>query len=127
MLDCHSSDLGSIPNIGVVKEPMNKKQYETHLQDVDEKRTINVQKQKTVVIEYHHRPNEVGPRSTYTGLPIWVGKTMAEASFGKEHAEAVAYCWMFEPFDYSQARVVVTGRILKKLKFSTSLAEQVKA
>lgn len=106
---------------------MNKNQYETHLRDVDEKREIKIPKQKTVVIEFHHRPNEVGPRSKYTGLPIWVGRTKAEASNGNKFAEAEAFCWTFEPYDYSQARVVVAGRILKKMKLPTSLAEQVKA
>jgi hypothetical protein len=112
----------------VVKEPMNKEQYETHLQDVDEKREIKIPStQKTLVIHFHHRPNEVGPRSTYTGLPIWVGRTKAEANgVGLNFVEAEAFCWTLEPFDYSQARVVVAGRILKKLKLPTSLTEQVK-
>lgn len=105
----------------------NKRQYETSLRDLDEKRTLKVPRLKTLVIEYHHRPNHVGPRSTYTGLPIWVGYTKAEASDGKNFAEAEAKCWTDEPFDYSQARVVVTGRILKQLKLSTAWAEQVKA
>jgi len=99
--------------------------YDAILQDKDEKRVIETSGHK-MVIEYHHRPNHVGPRSTYTGLPIWVGYTKAEASDGKSFAEDEAKCWTDEPFNYSQARIVVTGRLLKKLNLPTSLAEQIK-
>ena len=104
---------------------MKEKKYESVLEDTDEKRTIKTQDGKELVIEYHHRPNVVGKRSIHTGLPIWIGHTKAEAN-GKElkFAEAEAKCWTNEVYDYNQARVVVTGRILKKLNLPTELAEQ---
>ena len=80
-----------------------------------------------LVIEYHHQPNVVGPRSDYTGLPIWVGKTTAKTSVnGGTAIETIAYCWLREPFTYSRGRVVSTGRLLKELEYPTYLAKQVK-
>lgn len=104
----------------------NEKMYESNLKDLKEERSIST-KDKKIDIKYKHYPNIVGPRSEYHGVPIWVGKTDAEAFIdGKQVATAEARCWMYEPFNYAQARVVVTGRILKKLNLPTLLAEQVK-
>jgi hypothetical protein len=97
-----------------------------------EERDIKLESGKTLNIKYTHHPNIVGPRSKYTGLPIWVGKTEAlgrlvdqndKPGFAKS---SEAFCWLQEPYDYSQARVVTTGRLLKAFNQSTKLADQVK-
>lgn len=103
-----------------------KKIYEQNLKSKKEERTIDDGKHKFVV-EYNHYPNAVGPRSKYTGLPIWVGKTIARGPYADDQAkEVVAKCWTDEPFDYDQARFIATGRLLKALGLPTSLADQVK-
>lgn len=99
----------------------NKEIYEENLKDLKEVRKIEVDG-KEIEIQYRHKPNVVGKRSKFTGLPIWVGYTEAECN-GKK---AQAKCWVGEPYTYSQARVVVTGRILKQMKLPTELAEQVR-
>lgn len=96
--------------------------YEANLRDLQEERKIHTTENE-IIIRYEHQPNSVGPRSEYTGLPVWVGRTLAEAFVnGKSVARVEAKCWMYEPFNYSQARIVSTGRILKKLKLPTDLA-----
>lgn len=98
-----------------------KQNYEANLRDLQEERKVHTS-DKDIVIKYDHRPNEV-KRSIYSGLPVWIGKTTAEAFVnGKSIATAEAKCWENEAFSYSQARVVVTGRLLKKLKLPTDLA-----
>ena len=105
---------------------MKNEMYESNLKDLKEERSLSVEDKK-IAIKYKHYPNIVGPRSEYHGVPIWVGKTEAEAFIeGKTVATAEARCWLYEPFSYSQARVVVTGRLLKKIHLPTKLAEQVK-
>lgn len=98
-----------------------KKQYEEKVKDMKEKRKVKVEAGEDIDIEYKHYPNIVGPRSKYTGLPIWVGKTEATAN----GTTVNAYCWLKEPYTYSRGRVVTTGRLLKQFGLSTSLAEQV--
>jgi len=98
-----------------------KKTYEEKLKDKEETRTVKAGKAK-VEIAYKHQPNVVGPRSKYTGLPIWVGKTEANAN----GITVVAFCWLNEPYTYDRGRIVTTGRLMKELGLPTSLAEQVK-
>lgn len=100
--------------------------YKEYLRDKEEKRKIETP-DGVLEIKYQHYPNRVGRRSAYNGLPIWVGKTHAIASIdGGTTVETEAKCWLKEPFTYSRARVVSTGRLLKQLNLPTSLAEQVK-
>lgn len=103
-----------------------KEQYNPNLQDLEEERSLKIGKQK-LVIKYYHQPNVVGERNVYNGLPIWVGKTIAKAQYNGKTNEAEAKCWLQEPFTYSRARVVTTGRILKQLNLPTNLSEQVRA
>lgn len=93
--------------------------YEEVLRDVRETRTIDAGVKK-IEIEFSHYPNMVGKRSKFTGLPIWVGKTVANAPGATEEA----LCWVNEPYAYAWGRVVSAGRVLKKLGLSTKLAEQ---
>ena len=103
-----------------------KKKYETKLEEKEEKRTIYVEK-KELLVTFYHNPNVVGPRSTHTGLPIWVGETVAKGSLdGGTVVETIANCWVNEPYTYTRARVVSAGRLLKQLKLPTELAEQMK-
>lgn len=121
---CLSNDSGSNPGEGVVYEPMKK--YEANLEKKEEEAVIE-HNGKIVHVKYLHEPNVVGPRSEYTGLPIWVGLTTASTNVdGGTQIDVLAKCWMNEPFQYSQARVVSTGRLLKKLGLPTNLAEKVK-
>lgn len=100
----------------------NEIKYESNLKDLKEERHVHTE-DKEIVIKYEHQPSIVGPRSEYHGLPIWVGKTNAEAFVnGKSIAKVEAKCWSSEPFTYSRARVVTTGRILKKLKLPRDIA-----
>jgi len=100
--------------------------YKEYIEDKKEKRKIETP-EGVLEIEYQHYPNLVGRRSKYNGLPIWVGKTHAKASHnGGTTVETEAKCWLKEPFTYSRARVVSTGRLLKQLNLPTSLAEKVK-
>lgn len=97
------------------------------IENKEETRTIKLEDGKEMKVAYEHRPNVVGPRSDYTGLPIWVGQTFAKGSInGGTEVETVANCWLKEPYTYSRGRVVSTGRLLKQLRQPTSLAEQVK-
>jgi hypothetical protein len=99
-----------------------KKIYKENLKDKKEEKVVKAEDNKEIVVQYKHYPNVVGKRSVYTGLPIWVGKTEAEANGIKAEAK----CWVGEPYSYDQARVVVTGRILKQMGLPTKLAEQVR-
>ena len=105
----------------------NKKVYEQNLEDTEEKKIIKTDEGTEILVTFQHYPNIVGPRSKYTGLPIWVGKTVASATLngGTSH-EVEAKCWTHEPFDFSQARVVSAGRLMKEFNLPTLLAEQVK-
>jgi len=94
---------------------------ENEIQKLNETRVIKTQKGKEIEIKFVHNPN-VGRRSIITGMPIWSGQTTAEANGIKVDAK----CWAKEPFTYARARVVTTGRILKKMGLPTILAEQVK-
>lgn len=106
---------------------MKKEKYEVNLKEKQETRTVVTKDKKKLEIEYSHLPNVVGPRSAYTGLPVWVGETTAKGNLdGGTEVETIANCWLKEPFTYSRARVVSTGRLLKQLHLPTSLAEQVK-
>jgi len=106
---------------------MEKETYEEVLKDLKEKRTVKTEDGKKVEVQYEHKPNDV-KRSFETGLPIWVGKTIAKGSIdGGTEIEVEAKCWVNESFTFSQGRVVSTGRLLKQLGLPTSLAEQVKA
>ena len=103
------------------------KEEKYKLEDKTEARTVKLDDGRELAVTYLHRPNVVGDRSAYTGLPIWVGETVAKANLdGGTEIETVAYCWLKEPYTYSRGRVVSTGRLLKELHLSTSLAEQVK-
>lgn len=103
------------------------KEEKYKLEDKTEARTVKLDDGRELTVTYLHRPNVVGDRSAYTGLPIWVGETVAKANLdGGTEIETVAYCWLKEPYTYSRGRVVSTGRLLKELHLSTSLAEQVK-
>lgn len=83
--------------------------------------------EKEIEIEYEHYPNEVGPRSEYTGLPIWVGKTIASGCLdGGTYMSVEAKCWLNEPYNFEQAKFIATGRLLKVFNLPTSLACQVK-
>ena len=99
---------------------MTKKMYIEQLGDVRETRTIDAGNGKKIEIEFSHFPNVVGTRSKFTGLPIWIGKTVANAPGATEES----LCWVNEPYSYAWGRVVATGRVLKKLGLPTSLAEQ---
>jgi len=104
-----------------------KRKYEK-VEDKEEARTVKLDDGRELAVTYLHRPNVVGNRSEFTGLPIWVGETVAKASLdGGTEIETTAYCWLKEPYTYSRGRVVSTGRLLKELHLPTSLAEQVKA
>jgi len=104
-----------------------KEKYVESLEDKEEERIVKTEDGKEIIIEYFHKPNVVGNRSVCTGLPIWVGETIAKASIdGGTEIETVAKCWLNEPYIYSRGRVVSTGRILKQFKLPTSLVEQVK-
>jgi len=116
-----------------VKEPMEKNEKHIVLEDETiEERDIKLESGKKLTIKYTHQPNIVGPRSKYTGLPIWIGKTEAHGRIVDQHDKpgfaktSEAFCWLQEPYDYSQARVVTTGRLLKAFNLPTKLAEQVK-
>ena len=101
-----------------------KRKYETKLEEKEEKRTIFIGK-KELLITFCHFPNVVGPRSAHTGLPIWVGETIATGSLdGGAVVETIANCWVNEPFSFTRARVVTAGRLLKQLKLPTELADQ---
>jgi len=105
---------------------MKEKTYEEVLKDLKEKRTVKTEDGKEVEVQYEHKPNAV-KRSFETGLPIWVGKTIAKGNLdGGTEIEVEAKCWVNEAYTYSQGRVVSTGRLLKGLHLPTSLAEQVK-
>jgi len=99
-----------------------KKEYKEDLEDVQETCIIDAGNGKKIEIDFSHFPNVAGKRSKFTGLPIWVGKTKARAL----GVEAVALCWVKEPYSYERGRYVTAGRILKKLGLPTSLAEQVR-
>jgi hypothetical protein len=99
--------------------------YEANLKDLQESRKINTFMGE-LTIDYTHEPNVVGERNTYTGLLIWVGKTTAKTTVNGKVYETVAKCWVNEPFTYSRARIVATGRLLKKVMLPTSIADQVK-
>jgi len=102
--------------------------YVESLEDKEEERIVKTEDGKEIAIKYFHKPNVVGRRSVYTGLPIWVGETIAKASIdGGTTIETEAKCWLNEPYTYNRGRVVSTGRVLKEFNLSTSLAEQVKA
>lgn len=102
------------------------KEEKYKLEDKKEARTVTLDDGRELAVAYLHRPNVVGDRSAYTGLPIWVGETVAKASLdGETEIETTAYCWLREPYTYSRGRVVSTGRLLKKLHLPTLLAEQV--
>jgi len=104
-----------------------KEKYIAVLEDREEERVLKTEDGKEVEIKYEHYPSVVGPRSVYTGLPIWVGKTEANGCLdGGTSIDVEARCWTHEPYSYSQARVVSTGRLLKQLGLPTKLAEQVK-
>ncbi len=98
---------------------MSRKLYVEVLEDVQETRTIDAGVKK-IEIKFSHYPNVVGTRSKFTGLPIWVGKTVANAP----GATGESLCWVNEPYSYAWGRVVATGRVLKKLGLPTDLAEQ---
>lgn len=103
-----------------------KEKYEAKLEAKEEKRTIFVG-EKELSLKFYHNPNVVGPRSEHTGLPIWVGETVAKGNLdGGTEVETVAYCWTNEPYTYSRGRVVSTGRLLKQLGLPTLLTDQVK-
>lgn len=103
---------------------MNKK-YEEYVEEKTETREINTKRGK-LVIEYKHMPNVV-KRSQYTGLPVWIGKTEATGTLnGGTAIDTEAKCWAHEPWDFSRARVVTTGRILKQLNLPTCWADLVK-
>jgi len=88
----------------------------------EEVRTILVEEGQRMEIRYVFEPNIVGPRSKYTGLPIWIGRTIATS--GKQGVEI--YCAREEPFDVDQAIYIATGKLLKKMNLPTQLADQVK-
>lgn len=122
-----SSPDRSVAPKSAIGERAMKKEYETVFEDLKEKRVLKVGDKKEIEVKYEHRPNVVGPRSKSNGLPIWVGETTATGNLdGGTEITAQAKCWLKEPYDYSQARVVATGRLLKQLGLPTSLAEQVK-
>ena len=105
---------------------MKENKYDEVLKDLEEKRTVKTEDGKEVEVEYEHKPNVIGRRSVYTGLPIWVGETTAKGNLdGGTEVVTVAKCWLREPYTYSRGRIVSTGRILKQLGLPTSLAEQV--
>lgn len=105
---------------------MKKGTYEEVLKDLKEKRTVKTEDGKEVEVQYEHKPNVV-KRSFETGLPIWVGKTIARGNLdGGTEIEVEAKCWLKEPYTYSRGRVVSTGRLLKQFKLPTKLADQVK-
>lgn len=122
-----SNPVGSVALKSAVGERAMKEKYEAVLEDREEKRTIKTDDGKEVEVKYKHYPSVVGPRSIHTGLPIWVGKTEANGCLdGGTQIDVEARCWTHEPYSYSQARVVSTGRLLKQLGLPTNLAEQVK-
>jgi len=107
------------------------KKYVKNIIDLKEQKTItysleNKKEEYKLIITFDHKPNIVGPRSEYNGLPIWIGKTIATAKFDGKTIKKEAFCWLNEPFQYEQARVVCAGRILKAAKLPTALSEQVK-
>ena len=117
-------NMGSNP-VGNIGERAMKK-YEANLETRNEACVILTEDGKKIDIKYRHRPNAVGPRSNYKGLPIWVGETEATATLDNgTEVTAVAKCWLKEPFTYSRGRVVSTGRLLKELGLPTKLAMQV--
>ncbi len=119
-------NVGSIPARSTGDRAMKEK-YTAVLEDREEKRIVKTEDGKEIEVKYKHYPNAVGPRSVFKGLPIWIGKTEASGCLDGEKKYYVdARCWTNEPFSYSQARVVSTGRLLKILKLPTSLAEQVR-
>lgn len=122
-----SNPIRSVALKSAIGERAMKEKYKAVLEDLKEKRTVKTEDGKEVEIQYEHYPNVVGPRSIHTGLPIWVGKTEAKGCLdGGTSIETEARCWTHEPYAYSQARVVSTGRLLKLLGLPTSLTEQVK-
>jgi len=97
-------------------------QYKEKLEySTEEIRSIIADNQE-IEIRYLFEPNIVGPRSKYTGLPIWIGRTTA--THGTTGVEI--HCAREEPFDVDQAIYIATGKLLKKMNLSTKLAEQVK-
>jgi len=108
-----------------------KEKYNDILEDIEELGVINVNQDEKIDISFSHHPNVVGPRSKYTGLPIWVGLTVATAVLRddagvQDKCQTKAFCWINEPFDYSRARIVTAGRALKIFGYPTKLADQVK-
>lgn len=102
-----------------------KEMYEANLKDLKEARKIKTFMGE-LTIEYSHEPNVVGERNNYNGLLIWVGKTTAKTTVNGKVYESVTKCWVNEPFTYSRARIVATGRLLKKIMLPTEIAEQVR-